>query len=350
MTIEKNRVKKILCIKLKGIGDVILSSIVLKNLREDFPDARIDFLTERPSEPLLRNLPLINEVLVLKKMSFTQTVRFYWDIISRNYDLVLDLYSNPRTALITYLSGARFRAGFPYRGRSYAYNLFGPVERDKFHAAPLHLELLKNIGIAHSDDSFAISLPDESEQFADNFFKEKFKPGEFVFCISPSGGWDSKKCTTEKWLDVCTSLFDLYEGKILLVWGPDDETQVDEIKRTLIDDRIIKAPFTDITRMGALMKRCGLIIANDSGPMHLAVALELPVLSIHGPTNPRFQGPYGDKNQWVRLDELDCISCNLLVCPKKKECFNDLPFSRIQHKIEKLFTAYGIDESDIKKN
>lgn len=349
MTIERNRVKKILCIKLKGIGDVILSSIVLKNIKRDFPEARIDFLTERPSEPLLRNVDIINEVRVLKKMSIGETVRFYWEFITNYYDLVIDLYSNPRTALITYLTGARYRAGFPYRGRAYAYNLHGPVERDKFHAAHLHLELLKSIGLSHSDESFSISIPQESEHFADNFFKEKFSREGFIFCLSPSGGWNSKKCTTEKWLDICNSLLDHYNCKILIVWGPDDESQADEIIKTLLDNRIIKAPFTDITRMGALMKRCNIVIANDSGPMHLAVALGLPVLSMHGPTNPHFQGPYGEKNQWVRLDELDCISCNLLECPKNKECFNDLPVQRIMDKISIIMKNYGIDEGTIKK-
>ncbi len=344
MTIEKEKVRRILCIKLKGIGDVILSSIVLENLRKDFPGAKIDFLTERPSEPLLKGSPYINETIVLKKLSFPAAIAFYWGLIVRRYDLVLDLYSNPRTAMMTYISGARYRAGFPYRGRAYAYNLYGPVERDKYHAGTLHLELLKSIGITGESENFAISIPADSSEFAESFFNEKFCKDDFVFCISPSGGWDSKKCTTEKLLDICKSLLNEYKCKLLLVWGPDDEAQVNGIISTLVDDRIIKAPFTDITRMGALMKRCDIVIANDSGPMHLAVALNLPVLSIHGPTNPNLQGPYGPKNEWVRLDELDCIACNLLVCPKKKECFNNLPFERINSKIQTLMGKNGIDE------
>ena len=84
------------------------------------------------------------------------------------------------------------------------------------------------------------------------------------------------------------------------------------------------------------MKSSAAVIANDSGPMHISVALGKPTLALHGPTNPYLQGPLGEKHEWVRNEELDCIECNLLECPRKHECFTELPVNDVLKKFESL--------------
>ncbi|MDP1994367.1 MAG: hypothetical protein Q8K40_03880, partial [Ignavibacteria bacterium] len=147
MKIDKSKIRRILCIKLRGIGDVILSTVVFDNLLKEFPNAKIDYLTEPPSKSALEKLSFLNEIILYKKNESFAGLKTISKVFLNKYDLVLDFYSNPRTAMITYFSRAKYRAGFPYRGRTYAYNLFGPAERNKFHAAQLHLEYLKSIGI-----------------------------------------------------------------------------------------------------------------------------------------------------------------------------------------------------------
>jgi len=94
--------------------------------------------------------------------------------------------------------------------------------------------------------------------------------------------------------------------------------------------------------MGALISGCNILIANDSGPMHISAAIGTPTLSINGPTNPRLQGPYGSKHEWIRLDELECIECNLLECPRNHECFKDLPDEKIIEKVDLLIKKNNI--------
>ena len=148
--IIKEKIKKILIIKLRGIGDVVLSTIVIENLRKDFPNAQIDYLVEAPSEPGISGLKEINQVLIFDRKDFWKKVSLIQQIKKIRYDLVLDFFTNPSTALVTFFSGAKFRVGFPYRGRKYAYNLLGPAERGKYHSALLHLETLKLIGLSHT--------------------------------------------------------------------------------------------------------------------------------------------------------------------------------------------------------
>jgi lipopolysaccharide heptosyltransferase II len=333
--IDKKRVERILIIKLKGIGDVVLSTIVLENLKKDFPNAKIDYLTEPASYHALKNISLINDILIYNKKKKFAGFEIIWRVFKKKYDLVLDLYSNPRTALITYLSFAVYRAGFPYRGRTYAYNLLGPAERSVFHAADLHLELLKSIGLLHTNKNLHFGISQKDIKYADDFISCTFKKNDFIVGISPSGGWESKKCDPIKFAEIADAFIDKYQVSILIVWGPEDKREADEIV-SLMKHKAVLAPPTTITAMAGLMHKCKIIVANDSGPLHIASALRVPVLGLYGPTNPKLQGPYGNNHEFIRIEELDCINCNLLQCPKEHECFLNLSVDAIFKKFSLL--------------
>jgi len=195
--IQPESVNKILVIKLRGIGDVILSTVVFDNLRENFPSASLDFLTEGASIPALEKLSSINKIHKFNRKKTWEQVKLAFKIRSEKYDLVIDLFSNPSTAQITKLSGAKYRVGFPYKGRKYAYNIFGPEERDKFHSADLHLELLKYAGIKFASNTLYFGLTEDDNIVKDQFFSSNNLNDNLVVGISPSGGWESKKCDPE---------------------------------------------------------------------------------------------------------------------------------------------------------
>ncbi|MGE5364894.1 MAG: glycosyltransferase family 9 protein [Bacteroidota bacterium] len=342
MFTDKNKIQKILIIKLKGIGDVILSTVVFDNLKAYFPSAKIDFLTENPSKIALENIPLLNEILIYGKTApGSGGFNIIRQVRRRRYDLVLDFYSNPRTAMITFLSGARYRAGFPYRGRAYAYNLPGPVERDKYHAAELHLEFLRHLGISTDSERLYFGLSEDDRTFADEFFRSKFSKEDIIAGISPSGGWPSKKCDPVKFAEIGDAIIERYSAKVLLLWGPGDQAEALEIRK-LMKHKVTFAPLTDIRKMGALIQRCSFLVANDSGPMHISTAVGTPTLSLHGPTNPRLQGPFGKQHEWMRKEDLDCIGCNLLDCPRQHECFMQLDMDKVLEKIELLIRKNNI--------
>lgn len=331
--IDKEKVKKILLIKLRGIGDVVLSTIVLENLRDEFPHAKIDFLTEAASKPALEFIDEINEVIIFNRKSNLDRFNLFFTIRKKKYDLVLDLFSNPATAQITKVSGAKYRAGFPYKGRKYAYNLFGPAERNKYHAAELHSEFLKSIGLQSSKTELQFGLNDADKIFADEFFHRNFRDEKLICGISPSGGWSSKKCDPIKFAEIADEIVKTFDAKILIIWGPDDKIEAEKIAELMNCDSVF-APDTSIRQMAALIYNCDFLIANDSGPMHISTAVKTPVLSLHGPTDPELQGPYGDAHQYIRLESLHCIGCNLLECTYNHECFKDLPAAEVISKLK----------------
>jgi len=336
--LDKSKVKKILVIKLKGIGDVVLSTIVLKNLKKDFPDSSIDFLTEPPSIPVLNGLPQINKIILFRNKEKLGGLKTIYEVMRGKYDLIIDFYSNPRTALITYLSFAKYRAGFPYRGRKYAYNLFGPPERGIYHSADLHLEFLKSIGLSADEKDLLFPEDKESIRFAEEYFNGILKTDGLVVAVSPSGGWESKKCPPEVFTAISREVIKKFNVKILILWGPDDYGEAVMIKEGIngeLAGQAFLAPPTTVLQSAALIARSHAMISNDSGPMHIAAAVKTPVLGIFGPTSPFMHAPYGEIHKWVRLDELDCIECNLLKCPINKRCFYELP-------IEKIIDTFGM--------
>ena len=126
---QLSTIEKILIIKLRAVGDVLLSTIVTKNLRLAFPSAVIHYLTEPPGREVFHLNPFIDDVLVFDKetMSGAGLIRA---VRRRRYDLVIDLFGNPRTALVTWLSRASVRVGYRFRGRSYAYNVIAEPRGD----------------------------------------------------------------------------------------------------------------------------------------------------------------------------------------------------------------------------
>ena len=333
MKIHQSEIKKILCIKPRGIGDIVLSTIILDNLIAHYPNAKIDYLTEHFAKYSVKNNPLVNKVLTMHKTEFFLKVA--WRIRKEKYDMVIDLWSNPRSAQITFLSGVKYRVGYAYRGRKYAYNILGTSNKGDHHSAEHNLELLQPLGVEIISKKVHYSIGTMEKFYADEFFTENKLDVQKVFGIIPSGGWDSKRCDKEKWVEICNESVKNFNCKILVLWGPGDEIDAKFIKANLGENCFL-APKSTLPQMAAMISKSNLVIANDSGPMHISAALGVPTLGIFGPTNPKAHGPYSPNSDYIIKKDLDCIICNKLVCPFQHECMTQLDVKLIIVKIKAL--------------
>lgn len=333
MQINRTEIKKILLIKPRGIGDIILSTIVLDNLSSCFPAAEIHYLVEEFANQSVENNPLVKKIHTMQKTEFAYFVARR--IRKEKYDLIIDLWSNPRSAQITFLSGAKYRLGYSYRGRRYAYNIKAVAGRGDVHSAEHNLELLKAIDVPITSKNIHYHINKNSLEKADRFIKDLKLINKNIIGIIPSGGWESKRCDAEKWIEICRELVNQFDVSLLLLWGPGDEKDVEKIKSELKDD-IVVAPETNVDEMAALINNCNVIIANDSGPMHIAAALDVPTLGLFGPTDPEKHGPYNTNSDYIIKDDLHCIICNKLTCPYKHECMLELSTKHIVDKVIKI--------------
>lgn len=333
MFIKKEKIFRILCIKPRGIGDVVLSTIVLDNLKNYFKQATIHYLIESFVKPALENIPQIDEILTINKNDSLFSIVF--KIRKEKYDLIFDFWSNPRTAQITFLSGAKYRVGFSYRGRRFAYNIKGTSGRGDHHSAEHNLELLNALDIPIVSKKIHFNITQKENSEAEKFIKSNLPTEKNIIGIIPSGSWESKRCEPEKWVEICRALLEKYDTRFLILWGPGDEDDANYIKNNL-PQNIVSAPRTKLREMASLINNCDLIIANDSGPMHIAAALNIPTIGLFGPTDPKGHAPYSKNSGFVIREDLHCIKCNLLKCPYQHECMTQLRVSDVINKVEQI--------------
>lgn len=335
MKINKDEVRKILVIKFGGIGDVLMSTPVLPNLREYFPHAHIDYLTLIKNRDVLMDNHYIDRVL-----TFDARIDKSWDLLrhirDKGYNLVIDLFGNPRTALLTYLTGAKYRIGFKFRGRKYAYNIKIDGRGGEVHNSDFNLDALIKSGIPVVSKKLNLSVNIVHKEYSDKFIKDNHLENEFLVGLAITGGWESKRYKIKDYIKLIELIGNKYNVKFLILWGNKKEYKdAQEIKNAHPESTYI-IPDSPIRYLASIIKSCKLVIGNDSGPLHLAGAVETPVLGIYGPTNPKLQGPYGEHNVTVENTELNCLHCNILDCEIGNVCMTELSKQTILEKFEEL--------------
>jgi lipopolysaccharide heptosyltransferase II len=334
--IDLNKINKILVIKSSAIGDVLLATPVVENLRRNFPDAEIIFLTQKYCKEALSGNPFITRVL-----TYDLSLDGGWFIIKnirkQRYDMVIDLFCNPRTALITFLSSAKYKVGFRFKGRSYAYNIKVKPRSSEVHNVEFNLDALRALDIKIESAQPKFYINDIHREFADNFFNEKKLIHRIVIGINPAGTWNTKVWYTEKFEELIKR-FDK-SCRFLIFWGNDSEKNIALRIKAAANGNVEIIPETNLKYMGALIEKCDLFLTNDTGPMHIASALGVNVAAIFGPTNSLLHGPLNKNSTVIKNTALTCLGCNLTRikdCPNEHKCMKDLSVNTVFNEIIKF--------------
>ena len=323
---------RILVIKPRAIGDVVLATVVLRNLRLAFPSAHIAFLTEPPAVPVVAGNTDVDEVIVFDRkreggLGLIRRVR------AGRFDLVFDLFGNPRTALVTFLSGARVRVGYPFRGRAYAYTLHVPPRGDRVHNTQFNLDALEAAGIPVRERKLSFPVSAADRAYAGAFLEQAGLARTRLVGVNTGGGWYTKRWPPGRFAALADRILEAQGGAAVVLWGPGQEAEAEAVRSQMTRPAVL-APPTTLTQLGALLERLSMVVTNDSGPMHIAAAVGTPVLGIYGPTRPELQGPYGDAHVVVRKEGLGCLGCNLTSCPVPGHpCMQSLT-------VDEVFSAY----------
>ena len=315
-------IEKILIIKLRAIGDVVLSTIVLDNIRAAFPKARIDFLTEEASKEVVLGNPILNNVIVYDRSGVSRlsplkrlarNIKFLQMIRHQNYDLVFDFFGNPRSAIFTLASKADSRVGYNFRFRRLAYNIKVDSRADEVHEALWHLDALTALGIPVVSRHLNFEVGEGSRNFAENFWQKEQLYDQKVIAINFSGGWPSKRWYIDRFAHLADCLIDYYQARVVIVWGPAEKEQASELQK-LVTRPTVLMPDTNLKQLAAILQKVDLLVTTDSGPMHIAAAMGTPCVALFGPTDPNLQGPYGDIHEIINSNEVHCLGCNRVSC------------------------------------
>ena len=305
--------RKILVIQLKRAGDVIVTTPVLEALHVALPEAKIDFLVDKPFAPLLENNPYVHRVQLFDRQAVWGT----WKRLrGEQYDWILDFQSSPRSILAGLFSGARVRAGYrvSFWGRFFTRSMKRPgadlsVTEGKMNLVRMLLEEPATAGQRR------IFLTEAERQWA----AQQMGQGE---TRKPAGLIPTHRRASRRWPSasfVALGRMLAEQGTpVWLFWGPGEEDYVSAIERQVPGSRMI--PKSSLRQMASLLERCKMVITNDNGPMHLAVAVGTPTVTVYGPTDPLSWNPGGPSHRVVQAAGLTCLGCNLNACPFGHEC------------------------------
>ncbi len=307
---------KILIIKLRAIGDVILTTPVFQNLKAQFPNCQIDFVVEKPAYSLVTENPDLDNIWIApygEDLNFKNDQKFFKNIRQQKYDVCFDLFGNPRSALISLFSRAKLRVGFDFRIRKYAYHIKIPSRADQIHEVKFNLDALNyfDIPVKYTQPRLFLKKPDLIK--AQIVLKELNFDQVPVIALNPSASWPAKKWPLNYFADLGKALLEKFNAGILVLWGPGE---LDDAKKLAnkIGNRCGVHPATNLSEQAALLSLCNLYIGNDTSPMHIAAAVGIPTVGIFGPTNARLQGPCGKNTTVVVNSGIHCLGCNLLNC------------------------------------
>jgi len=316
--------RKILIIQTAFIGDVILATPLIGNLKTQFPFAKIDFLVKNGNQSLLKNDPNLNEILVFdKKNKVASLLELLKKIRGIKYDLVINLHRFASSGIMTFLSGTKQKIGFKKNPFSFTYTKSFPHEiGNGKHEVDRNLELIKNF-------TSILNRQPKLYPSAEDFDAIKTFQTENYYCLAPASVWFTKQAPKEIWLKLISKL-SAENTTIYLLGGPYDRGLCEEIKaKTTVEKVINLAGKLSLMQSAALMKNAKRNFVNDSGPLHLASAMNAPVTAFFCSTTPLFGfGPLSDDSEIIEVKNLSCRPCGLhghKECPMANfRCGNEL--------------------------
>ena len=309
--------KKILVISLQGIGDLLLATPLLHALKLSIPGIKISVLTHKANSEILSDNPDVDEVMFTDYKSPLKVLISLLNLRKRCFDISICTYpSGVRSAFVGYLSGASVRLGQDlnlFKKYGWLFTKKMAITEVK-HAVLMNLDFLKLLGLnkERAKKKLILNLTYENRNFASEFLKANCVNNKDLLIAIHAGGGRftvAYRCwPKQRFASLADSLIEKYKAKILFIGGGDDEIIVEEILRLMKYKAINAVNKGSLKQTSALIAQAQLLICNNSAPMHIAVALGIPTVSIFGSVDQRIHKPWGD-GHIVLQKKLKCGPC-----------------------------------------
>lgn len=329
--------KKILIIKPSSLGDIIHSLPFLNVIRKCFFDSEIHWVVFKGFEGILEEHSMIDRLWIIDKNSWLKLSRaentfyeirtFLKSLRNERYDLVIDLQGLLRSGFIAFSTGSSVRIGFKEAREGSKYFYTHKVQGGKnIHAVDRYLKIAYFIGCNISEVKFPLSYRTTNA----NMHNFPFQNEDYCV-IAPGARWKTKIWAANKF----GALACLIPCKSIIIGTDNDIKIAEEIVNFSKGKAINFAGKTTLKELTAIISRAKFMVTNDSGPMHLAAALNIPVFAIFGPTDPVKTGPYGKNNTIIKTD-VKCSPCFKKICNDLK-CMNDVEVEMVYKRITEKF-------------
>ncbi len=354
--------KKILLINIFGIGDVLFTTPFITQLKSAFPDLFIGYLANRRTAPVLKNHPKIDRVYIYERDEFDRLWRtsklafmrrgreFLKDIRSEGFDTAVDFSLNSGINFLIAGAGIPRRLGYNFKNRSPWLTLKFPLAGyEEQHVVVYYNDLLRQMGIEPRPTPTEIPVTAAEEAWAEQWLlKAKIPEGRTVFGVVPGGGasWGKdaakKRWAPENYAKLADKLVEMFDSTIILVGDEGEADLCAKVASLMTRPAINACGQTTIGQFAALARRLTVMIVNDGGPLHMAVAAGARTVSLFGPVDERVYGPYApgvSRQHAVAALDLSCRPCyrrfRMSDCAHGS-CLKNLTVEEVLKKVESL--------------
>ena len=332
--------RRILISRTDRLGDVLLSTPVIKNLRANMPSAYIAMMVNSSVKEAVEGNPYLDEVIPFDKKGehkgVINSIRFSNQLKKKNFDLALILHPANRVHLILFFARIKRRYGYDRKlGFLNTHILKHAKQFGRKHEIEYTLDFLRELGFSDFDTSLYMPTYQEAERWADDLLKKlQPKSGQPIIAIHPQASCPSKMWPTEYFTKLIDSIIDIYNPKIIQVGKEIDSKKIHKDVENL-------SGVTNISQLASIIKRSSLFISNDSGPVHLAVALGVPVISIFSRKqpglSPRRWGPSSESSIILHKD-VGCQVCLAHDCKQGFACLRAVKPEEILEHVDKILS------------
>lgn len=333
--IPAGRFLKILIIKPSSLGDIIHSLPLLNRIRKSFEGCSIHWVIDRSFREILEGHPMIDRLWVINKdewkdinklgVTLNNLKKLFKDLKAERYDLVIDLQGLLRSGIIARATGSRCRIGFceAREGATVFYTHTVKGGRN-IHAVDRYLKVADFLGLKRDDIQFPFPpLPNPQIDGMPDILKKDYA------VIAPGARWPTKMWPPERFGRLASMLPLI----TVIVGSPSERPLAEEVVRSSQGKAVSLVGKTGLKELASVIGRAKFMLCNDSGPMHIAAAMGIPVFAIFGPTDPLKTGPYGEGHTIIRND-VSCSPCRRRRCNDWR-CMIDLKAETVYEIIKK---------------
>ncbi|MCX5899389.1 MAG: glycosyltransferase family 9 protein [Proteobacteria bacterium] len=336
--------KRILIIRLSAIGDVLRVLPAFQVLKEHYHGCHIGWVVEQGAKDILEAHPGIDEVFVFPKKSIKRKLKsisgigaglseffsFMKRIRHERFDMVIDFHGLFKSGIISFLSGAPERVGFAAgscRECNFLFNNWRfPVENKNISRIERNLALLRGMGLDTSHDPPAICVPEEDRDVVQRFFRQLHIDSRCpIVAIHPgtSPGTPYKRWEPHRYAVVADKAIEESAAQILFTWAGQEIEMVNQIVSLMKYKAFIAPALENLCQLAEVFRCSDLYLGGDTGPMHLAAFVGIPVVAIFGPTDHVVNEPYAMTPHIIIRDEIKCSPCRKYTC-SRRDCMRDI--------------------------
>jgi len=347
LILDKNKIKRILLIQLGEIGDVVVSLLCVRALKEHFPEAEVVVAVRAKARDLIDTCPWADDAISIEqpRLKFLAAIGYHLDFFRRlrdfRFDVVFDLRAGTRGAVLARLSGAAIRVGFYSTKqtfwRHWVFTHLKPFMPDpNRHQSVYYLSLLAECGIYVSHRYPQIVLAAEHMRQARQLLAQhNVDPNQPLIALHPFALWRYKEWPLEKTAELARRLTAGTDRTVLVLGGPSERKRAQKVVERCNGRAINLAGETTLSVLAAVVKQCQLLIGMDSAIGHISAAVATPCITIFGPGKPGVWAPLGEHHRIVHM-ELPCIHCNQKGCDGQGRslCLEQLTVEEVLSAIE----------------